>query len=207
MKGRGLKPDALPTMVQSHSHLFLAQRGHKERAWRAALGEPRRGGGAGGEGWGQRRGGGHAGSHLFEMSRPRVSSERARVRPGGGQVAAGPGGPARGRGRWPVNRCPQRQTCIVQDSKFQTEHEVSGRLPAAGRAPASVFWAGGGLRHPVGRSPETAVRQQRQCVCGAGRGPRRWGPWPPGARSGSRPARSGLGHSLLEESVNDACFL
>lgn len=115
--------------------------------------------------------GGHAGSHLFEMSCLRVSSERARVRPGGGQVAAGPGGPARGRGRRPVNRCPQRQTCIVQDSKFQTEHEVSGRLPAAGRAPASVFWAGGGLRHPVARSPETAVRQQRQCVCGAGRGP------------------------------------
>lgn len=64
MKGRGLKPDALPTMVQSHSHLFLAQRGHKERAWRAALGEPRRGGGAGGEGSGQRRGGGARGEPL-----------------------------------------------------------------------------------------------------------------------------------------------
>lgn len=151
--------------------------------------------------------GGHAGSHLFEMSRPRVSPERARVRPGGGQVAAGPGGPARGRGRRPVNRCPQRQTCIVQDSKFQTEHEVSGEAAGGGQGSGHGVLGGGRAPSPCGPFPGDRCEAGKAVRLPSRPGPRRWGPWPPGARSGSRPARSGLGHSLLEESVNDACFL
>lgn len=125
--------------------------------------------GRGGEGWGQRGvGRSYCRAPCLRCCYQSVSSERGHVGPRSQSNWWGPGnsrpwGQAKTCGLQPVNSCPEHQTSVVQDSKFQTEQRPEGEwqgspwgvpweAPCTGREQASPRPQG--ILSDVSRSPE-----------------------------------------------------